>query len=487
MSRESHSAHSPATMQRFHFSGIMIGFVAVILILSSITGLFVQSLLSKVKLTDLVIHTHHVLQQIERLLKDLSDAESAALSYSLAGSSHYLPPYHTNLASAADTLKQLHLLVENNESQSRQLKRVEDAMLEQQRVMDLLVALPHSHQVDESHLQSEDSLVMEGVKAMDAFRNAAEAMQEEEEELLTSRSAALEQTRTNMMVLLLICIVTTTIIIGWLFRRIWLDAVALTTAQAALKHSHGQLEIQVNERTVDLVAANDRLSLLSGKILQVQEAERRRIAYDMHDEIGHTLAAMKLRLQDIRDRIEDRTIVPLINESSELIGSLLHRVRNLAMELRPCLMDELGLHEALKWHVRQFAQRSGLTITFNTEGILGRLSEETEIVCFRLLQETLTNVLKHARATSVAIAVKQTTYALELTIRDNGVGFSPNEARARTHKGESFGLLSMEERVRLVGGGLTINSTIGEGTQVTATIPIKSVEVAQTAPEEITL
>lgn len=486
MPSESHSEHLSAQERRLTFSDITFGFLTAMLILATIAGLFVRTLLSRVELTNVVIQTHHVIRQLERLLTDLSDAESAALSYSLAGTEHYLPSYKTNVAAVDDDLKQLRLLVTDNEDQIRRLKTVEEAAREKRRLMDLLIALPHSSQLTVVHLHSEEALVLEGKKAMDILQTTVQNMQEEGERLLSIRVAALERSRNHTVALLLVGILITTFILGWLFLVIRLETSTRMQAQAALQHSHEQLETRVQERTAQLVSANDRLSALSRQIIQVQEDERRHIARDLHDEIGQSLTAVKLNLQEIDDMVDGAPAGPLVKDSLSVLGQLLQRVRSMALELRPSLLDELGLREASKWYVTRQGARAGLTTTFEADSPWERMSEEIEIACFRVLQESLTNIIKHARATTVSVTLKQTHDCLDLRICDNGVGFSPEEARLRALRGESTGLLGMEERLRLVGGTLTIQSARGTGTEVNAKFPLQRIDVETTALEGMT-
>ncbi len=146
----------------------------------------------------------------------------------------------------------------------------------------------------------------------------------------------------------------------------------------------------------------------------------------------------------------------------------------MALELRPSLLDELGLHEASKWYVKQFAKRAGLIVTFEAEGVWEGLPEEIEIACFRVLQEALTNISKHARATQASVKLMRLNNRLDLTIVDNGIGFLFNEARsAALVQGTSLGLLGMEERLRLVGGTLDIVSATGAGTELKAQFPLR--------------
>jgi signal transduction histidine kinase len=459
--------------RRFTPSDITFGFATAILILAAIGGLFIQRLFFRVELTDMVFHTHRVIQQLEALLTGMGQIEAAALSYSLAGREEYLATYKAKMATIDGDFARLRALATDSEPEKMQLHALEEAVRDIRSALDLLVALPHAHPRPE-HLERENALVLKGKKAMDAFRVAVSHLQDEAEQVLSDRITALKRTWNHTLGLLLIGIGLSTGIIAWLFGTIRSETRMRLHIQEALERSHDELESRVAERTRQLIVTNERLSSLSRQIIRVQEDERRRIARDLHDEIGQLLSAVKLSLQDVQDRVEGTQIHPLVCDSLDVLGQLLQHVRSLALELRPSLLDELGLHEASKWYVKQFAKRAGLTVTFEAEGAWERLPDEIEIACFRVLQEGLTNISKHARATQASVRLIRMNDHLDLTISDNGIGFLFNEARsAAVSQGTSLGLLSMEERLRLVGGTLDIVSAAGGGTELKAQFPLR--------------
>jgi signal transduction histidine kinase len=473
MTSEPSSKPPAATLRRFTPSDITLGFATAILILAAIGALFIQRLFFRVELTDMVFHSHRVIQQLEGLLTDMGQIEAAALSYSLAGREEYLATYRAKMATIDSDLAGLRVIATDSEPEKMQLRALEEAVREIRGNLDELVALPHAQPLA-GHLERENILVSNSKKAMDVFHVAVAHLQEEAEQLLSDRITALKQTWNHTLGLLLIGIGLSTGIMAWLFGTIRTETRTRLRIQEALERSHEELETRVVERTCQLVAANERLSSLSRQIIRVQEDERRRIARDLHDEIGQLLSAVKLSLQDVQDRVEGTQIHPLVCDSLEVLGQLLQRVRGLALELRPSLLDELGLHEASKWYVKQFAKRAGLIVTFEAEGVWEGLPEEIEIACFRVLQEALTNISKHARATQASVKLMRLNNRLDLTIVDNGIGFLFNEARsAALVQGTSLGLLGMEERLRLVGGTLDIVSATGAGTELKAQFPLR--------------
>lgn len=242
--------------------------------------------------------------------------------------------------------------------------------------------------------------------------------------------------------------------------------------QAALTHAHEELEARVLERTAALREANERLRVLSRRLMELQESERRAIARDLHDEIGQALTAIKLNLREIRTLPGREAGEPQIVDSLEILGQVLQRVRSLALNLRPSLLDELGLGPALRWYVGRQAERAGWNARISVEALTSRPSPEVEIACFRLTQEALTNVARHSQANKVEVRLERAAQELTLVIRDNGVGFDPETVRVHARAGTSVGLSGMEERVQLAGGTFTITSAPATGTEIRASFPL---------------
>jgi len=386
-----------------------------------------------------------------------------------------------------EDLEKLRLLTGDNEGQAPHRHNVEESVTVARRVMDLLVALPPTPQPTVTHRAIVEIAMSQKREAMDAFHATVHLMREEVERQLNVRLTALEYTRRQTVALLVTGILITAALLGWLLWMIHVETGTRRMAQATLERSHAELETRVNERTGQLVAANARLSCVSKQMIQVLEDERRAIARDLHDEIGQALTAVKMNAQEIAERAKGTHIEPLLQDSLEILGQLLQRVRGLALELRPSLLDELGLREASKWYLNKFAKRSGLTITFEADDSWKRVSDEIEIACFRVLQEALTNVVKHAHASTVSVKLYQTDDHLELRVCDNGVGFTFTDAQTPAPNGTSLGLLGMEERLHLLGEIFTVESGDGVGTQVTAKFPIRNKEVGTVALGEVAI
>jgi signal transduction histidine kinase len=214
-----------------------------------------------------------------------------------------------------------------------------------------------------------------------------------------------------------------------------------------------------------------RLQALSRRLLEVQESERRYIARELHDEVGQGLTAAKINLQAAGRQTQIADVKAYLEESIGIIDRTLQQVRNLSLALRPAMLDDLGLVSALRWYLERQARRSETKVTFTSDPIEPRLSQELETVLFRIVQEGITNVLRHARAEHATVELRLREKELELTIRDDGLGFDLEAARQRASNGESLGLLGMQERVELAGGHLTVQTAPMFGTQIKARFP----------------
>jgi signal transduction histidine kinase len=211
-----------------------------------------------------------------------------------------------------------------------------------------------------------------------------------------------------------------------------------------------------------------RLQVLSKQLLSVQEAERRAIALELHDRIGQDLTALKIDLQSAKRDREMPALKQRLGQTIDSLGQVLQRIRELSLELRPSILDDLGLAAALRWYIDQQTRAVDMRIEYHLEALEPRPEAEIEIACFRVAQEALTNILRHSQASVVRVTLEAGENLLRLTIQDDGIGFEPADAYERALQGESLGVLGMRERVELTGGELKIDSTPGRGTTLQA-------------------
>jgi signal transduction histidine kinase len=216
-----------------------------------------------------------------------------------------------------------------------------------------------------------------------------------------------------------------------------------------------------------LQEAMSQLRGLSQQLVDIQEQERRRIARELHDEIGQGLTALKLALENTLS--EQRGAVdPRLKDALATTNDLVQGVRRIAFDLRPPMLDDLGLLSALLWLFDRHHAQAGLDVQFRHSGLDARLPTDIETAVFRITQEALTNVIRYAGVKQVEVTVWVTKEAVILRIEDHGQGFDPTAARK---SGRGAGLLGMQERAALLGGTLTIDTAIGAGTTITAELP----------------
>ena len=207
----------------------------------------------------------------------------------------------------------------------------------------------------------------------------------------------------------------------------------------------------------------------SRQLVRAQEAERRHIARELHDEIGQALTAIKLELRSIEQAWTGSSLS--LAESIAIADRTMQQVRDLSLDLRPSLLDDFGLYPALRWYLNRHTQRAGLHLHLTGAGNGPRLPVDLETVCFRVAQEALTNIMRHAAATNVWVELRRRGRRFYMTIRDDGAGFDVEAAREAAVRGGSMGLLGMQERVRLVGGRMKLTSSAG-GTELRISLPI---------------
>lgn len=217
----------------------------------------------------------------------------------------------------------------------------------------------------------------------------------------------------------------------------------------------------------------ERLKILSQKLLAAQETERRMIANELHNQFGQGLSAAKINLEPLGQTTQTEKNQKRISDSLDSLEKLIQQVRRLSLELRPSILDDLGLEPALRWLISHQAETGGYEFDLKLDPLPGRLDADLETVCFRVTQEALTNIARHAKAKKVHLELRVKDGKLHLTIKDDGLGFNFAEARKRaSQEGTSLGLLGMEERVHLCGGKFKLTSSKKKGSTVSAVIPL---------------
>ena len=231
-------------------------------------------------------------------------------------------------------------------------------------------------------------------------------------------------------------------------------------------------EAELNRLLVEVQTGREALQRLSRRLLEIQESERRYIARELHDEIGQVLTAVQINIEALKRLPEAEPLSARLGESVSLVDHALQQIRNLSLDLRPSLLDDLGLVSALLWYIERQRERTGIDIQLVLDPLPSHLPPDIETASFRIVQEALTNITRHAKATQVRVALGLRNGNIELVIKDNGVGFDVRAARERASSGESMGLLGMQERAELAGGRLSIESAQGQGRRQGTTVQV---------------
>ncbi|MBI4338586.1 MAG: PAS domain-containing protein [Chloroflexi bacterium] len=229
--------------------------------------------------------------------------------------------------------------------------------------------------------------------------------------------------------------------------------------QQALIYSN-ELNQQVKARQ----SAEEALRALSHKLSEVQETERRHLARELHDEIGQALTGLRFILESGLQNGSNR-----LNEGLQVINDLIEQVHDLSLNLRPTVLDDLGLLPALLWYIERYTAQRGITVAFKHRGLDRRFDTSIETAVYRIVQEGLTNVSKYAGVDTVDVSLWTTENSFQVQIEDSGVGFSVAQALSASN---SSGLVGMKERVTLLGGVFSVDSAPGEGTRLSAELPL---------------
>ena len=275
-----------------------------------------------------------------------------------------------------------------------------------------------------------------------------------------------------------------------LFRLVWGSlALGLFVALTAVIRLRVLERRSENERAV-AEEAEQLMRQLSQQLVAAQEEERKNLSRELHDHVGQMLTALRMEIGRIdRLRLSGDRVRPdasletsprsgiggAVAECRKLVDDMVRTVRDLALGLRPSMLDDFGLQPALEWHVRDFGRRFGIPVELSVDGDLERLPEQHRTCVYRSVQEALTNCVRHSRASRIDVSVVRKGDGLTVTVADDGVGFNPAQ------RGGGLGLRGIEERVRDLHGILTIRSAAGAGTTLTMTVPLptESMEVVR--------
>jgi signal transduction histidine kinase len=249
--------------------------------------------------------------------------------------------------------------------------------------------------------------------------------------------------------------------------NVMVESLQRTHHELQLQHSQlRRLDSEKEQLLKELQKKEAELRRALQRAVEYQEAERKRISRELHDEIGQALTSILIRLKALQDETDTETIAERLDGLRYLTSESIEELRRLAVDLRPAILDHLGILPALRWYIQQLAGQSDLTIQFTGPEKVERLPEEIELVLYRVAQEGLTNAIRHSQASQVEVVLEQSAHVLRLRVIDDGKGFDPQNLD------RGLGLVGIRERVELLNGNCGVNTTPGEGTCLWVEIPL---------------
>ena len=393
---------------------------------------------------------------VNRLLQSMLDAETGQRGYLLTGNETYLEPYDKAVVTVQANLDELRNRYLKSPDDLQQFANLSREVSRKLAEMELSLRLRRQGNEDAWKLILHTDV---GKEHMQSIRKQAHA--------LIDRSAqTVEDSRHQIVQSLMLSRIgiATVTAIGLLAFYMYLRQTnalqrATEREQEVLEHERARLEGLVRERTASL-------SALANHLQQVREDERGYLARELHDELGALLTAAKLDVARLKSRLDTQApeVLERLRHLSETLNGVIALKRRIIEDLRPSSLSNLGLTAALEILTREFAERAGLEVQTNLETV--ELSDATQLTVYRMVQESLTNIGKYAHAHKVLVTVHNHPQHVAVQIRDDGQGFDLSGIGRTSH-----GLAGMRQRVEAAGGRLTVSSTPGEGTLVSAILP----------------
>ena len=428
---------------------------------SAIALLFVSGVGALFTFSDLkgdehwVAHTHAVQDAIADVETAAIRVSRARLGYMLSGNKDFLPDYQAHVASLNARIQKLKELTKDNPTEQANCDRLEELTQKRMRVWEDSIRLGRGNR-----LPGQEALTAQGVSLADQMTSVTQAMREAEERLLIERRGSADRLLTVLIAIVITAFSLALLLFFIHYRLLISELRARQTAE------------QMSKQAEQIARKSEEASRrLSGRLLQLQDEERRRFARELHDSLGQYLVSLKMNLSLLLNRPGESH--GLLAESIKLVDESITETRTLSYLLHPPMLDEAGFASAANWYVSGFAQRSGVDVKVNISEDHPRLPSEVELALFRILQESLTNIHKHAKSTTAEVTVDVQAGQVCLTIGDNGKGI-PNDLLTRFQSDGTdtgVGLSGMRERVSELGGQLKIH-TSGAGTTIAAVIPL---------------
>ena len=446
-----------------------IAFVIAIGLLLVCAILVYSTILNLAESERLVTHTHQVQEFLGETESAIASAARARLSYVLSGDDAALEQYQRYVAHIPVVLNNLRQGTTDNSKQQKHCDQLEALVNDRIQLWEKSVALKRSGL---STPDGQPEMTRQSVVVADEIVSITDVMRREEAKLLEQRTTALHVHFVFLIFILSITFIAAVMLLLWHYRLLRDELHARERAQkiaAGAANAAVEAERKAHASESAALASQNAARRLSARLLQLRDDERRKFSRELHDSIGQYLAAAKMTLQSLANGHEsDRRFSECVN----LLDQSIKETRTISHLLHPSGLDEIGFSAAATSYAEGFAQRSGLQLDIKISEPAKRLPRETEIALFRVLQESLTNIHRHAKSTSAELIFETAPKNVVLTVRDKGIGIPKDVLdRFRSSGTSGVGLAGMRERIRELGGTFEVESG-GEGTCVRVIVPL---------------
>ena len=439
-------------LRRSPFAFPLAAFVALVMLLISETS-YRSSRNSMDALSDLSIAR----LRVQRVLRLMVDAEAAQRGYLLTGRTDYLEPYRNSIEALPETIAKLAAHYASRPGHAKALARLEELIAVK---LSELVTTLEMYDSGRTEAWREILLSDIGKEQMEAIRAAAELM-------LVDEAQAGEGARKEVYDALSVSRIGIGVTTVLSLLALYLYLRQLHAVDQLRREQRDELQAERDQLNVEVKRRTAELTELSRHLVTAREDERSRLARELHDELGALLTTAKLDTARIKTRIG--ALSPEASERlihlNETLNSGIALKRRIIEDLRPSSLSNLGLVAALEIQLREFAKASDLQVGSELAAVA--LRPEAELTVYRLIQEAFTNISKYAHAKRVQVSLQVRDGVAEVSVTDDGIGFDPSTQKASAH-----GLVGMRYRVEAGGGELTVHSAPGQGTRVSATLPL---------------
>ncbi len=439
---------------------------AIFLLATGVTGFVTVDRMQSSR--DLVLHTYQVRGLLKDLRSDIGSVHANFDLYQLTGNVNEVAHLDEQLQRELATVAELQKLTTDNALQQVRLDAFQETL---QRDIDQLISCVRQQNCLGSSSSSRNEFLATIAGRRRTMSDMLGNMESMEDTLLQTRLKTWHRLFIRLVIILATCFTLALLRLAYNFGLLFRE----------IERSKQQAQIEKNN--------TESYKMLSARILELQDVERRRIARELHDSVGQFLAGLKINLGRLQRREAEATAqsYPLLLESIDLTDRAIGEVRTISHLLHPPLLDELGFHSAARWYAEGFAKRSGIQVNLHLAEVTERLPKQIELALFRVLQESLTNVHRHSKASTVDIEVLCTDDLVILAVSDDGRGLHPDVLeRFRGGHAGGIGLAGMRERLAELGGRLEVDSG-PTGTRIRAILPTHECDPTDAAPENISI